>query len=486
MTFIEAVCIRLCIVVLAGTAFTYAFPLRAEAKNLYVDGASGNDAATYTSNDAGHPWRTIGRAAWGSTSRNSPNTSEAARAGDTVLVAAGTYWENGTTGGNRFTVTLNPANNGTAGNLITFRGVGNVYVRLNNTYRGAMIGCEGRSHIVWDHFIIDDTYGGSMSDTGPVVFSSNATFCQLINSTVTGHNGSYHWGYATFGGNYRLVGLEDAHRNLIRNNSISRALFGGSPGGQNEACIMSYDSNDNVFEYNELFNCGAGIFVKGAHSPETQARNIIRFNYLHENSHGIRVLTGDDSQVYQNIIVNCREAGLYAGFGDALRSRWVNNTVYNCPRGIVVQDSSLVNVRMVNNIVVGSTQGAVYNWPSPSPAAVDVTFNRNWYHNNSSHAVWESIGAISFSTWQSTYGKDQNSSNGTNPIFVNAAGSNFHLQANSPALAFGRVEVGIGGNDGDIVPVGAYITGAEVIGLLSQSQSSDVTPPQPPVNLRVQ
>jgi len=474
---------RLGIIILA-MCVVCAFSLVAEAKNLYVDAANGNDATSYASNDAAHPWRSIGRAAKGSANYNSPNASEAARAGDTVFVEAGTYWENGTTGGGRFTVTLNPINNGTNSAPIIFRGVGNVYIRLNNTFRGAMIGCESRHYIVWDHFIIDDTYGGSMSDTGPVVFSAESTHCQLVNSTVTGHNGSYHWGYPTYGGNYRLVGLEDSHNNIIRNNSISRALFGGSSGGQNEACIMSYDSNENLYENNELFNCGAGIFIKGAHAPQTQARNIIRYNYVRNSRHGIRVLTGDDTLVYQNVVANCGEAGLYIGFGNALRSRWINNTIYNCPRGIVLQEDDLVGVQLFNNIVTGATQGAVYNWPSPSPSSVDASFNRNWYYGNSSHAVWESMGAISFSAWQSSYGKDPNSSNGTNAGFVAASNNNFRLQAGSPAASFGRVVYGIGGNDGDPIPAGAYITGMETIGLLSVS--SDVTPPQPPGNVRIQ
>ena len=58
---------------------------------LYVNGATGNDSTTYSNNDSANPWATIGRAAWGSTDRSDPNSEEAAAAGDTVLVAAGTY-----------------------------------------------------------------------------------------------------------------------------------------------------------------------------------------------------------------------------------------------------------------------------------------------------------------------------------------------------------------------------------------------------------
>ncbi len=103
--------------VLTVLAVTTGFvgPLTAEAKTLYVNGATGNDSTTYASNDANNPWQTIARAAWGSTNYLSPNPGQAAQEGDTVLIAAGTYWEKGFTvaeGAWRFSVSLNPANSG--------------------------------------------------------------------------------------------------------------------------------------------------------------------------------------------------------------------------------------------------------------------------------------------------------------------------------------------------------------------------------------
>jgi hypothetical protein len=217
----------------------------ADAKTLYVNGATGNDATTYESNSATAPWRTIGRAAWGSTSYTSPNAAQAAKPGDVVEISEGIYWETGNPSGGRFSVSLNPVNNGTAASPIIFRGVGDVFVRMQRGFRGGMIGCEGRSYIIWDNFQIDDYYGGSTSDTGPVVFSANARHCQLINSTVKGHPGSYYHGYPTFGGNYRGISIEPAHFIVIRNNVIHDFR-----GGQNEAGVMLYDSNDNLIENN--------------------------------------------------------------------------------------------------------------------------------------------------------------------------------------------------------------------------------------------
>src|SRR3972149_2223784 len=84
-------------------------------KALYVNGSTGNDAVTYANNSASTPWRTIGRAAWGSTTRSSPNSNEAAKAGDTVFIAAGTYTSelNAGTSHTRYIVLYNPENSGT-------------------------------------------------------------------------------------------------------------------------------------------------------------------------------------------------------------------------------------------------------------------------------------------------------------------------------------------------------------------------------------
>src|SRR5262245_57259652 len=92
------------------------------AKDLYVNGTTGNDSTSYAANSAASPWRTIGRAAWGSTSRTAPVTAEAARAGDTVNVAAGTYVTTGT--GERYGIAYNPVNSGTSTSPIVFAATG--------------------------------------------------------------------------------------------------------------------------------------------------------------------------------------------------------------------------------------------------------------------------------------------------------------------------------------------------------------------------
>lgn len=429
------------------------------AKTLYVNANTGNDTVTYDQNSSDRPWRTIGRAAWGSTDRENPNSQQAARAGDVVLIAPGVYWETGDRNGGRFTVSLNPVNDGEAGNPITFRGEGLVYIRLQAGYRGGMIGCNGRNYIVWDNFQIDDYYGGSTSDTGPVIFSGHARFCQIINSDVKGHPGSYYHGYPTFGGNYRGISLEPAHNILIRNNRIHNFR-----GGQNEAGIMAYDSNDNRIENNELFGNGQGIFIKGIHPGSTQARNIIRFNIVRNNSSGgIRVLSAQDTLVYQNVVINNDEMGLWAGFFESTRSQFVNNTVVGNGRAIVPQGNGLVDVLFHGNIIVGN-EHAIHNWDQTTPSTQDIRFSRNLYFANETHAVYLS-GSYSLTNWQLQFGLDEGSIE-ADPLFVDQANGDFRLRAGSAARALGRDILGLtpGGTAATPIPAGAYITGEENIG----------------------
>ena len=115
------------------------------AKTLYVDGNTGNDSVSYANNDASNPWRTIGRAAWGTGSRMAPNPAEAAQAGDVVLVATGTYSELGTN--TRYIPAYNPVNSGNATDgYITFRAQGRVTLQTH-TEAGPTIGSWDSSYL---------------------------------------------------------------------------------------------------------------------------------------------------------------------------------------------------------------------------------------------------------------------------------------------------------------------------------------------------
>ncbi|MCL4205145.1 MAG: right-handed parallel beta-helix repeat-containing protein [Pirellulaceae bacterium] len=436
------------------------------AKTLYV-ATDGDDAVAYGDNSRTRPWRTIGRAAWGSTERAAPVPREAAQAGDTVLVSAGIYWENGDREGGRFTVSLNPVNNGTAGNPITFRGEGLVYIRMNAGYRGGMIGSQGRDYIVWDHFQIEDYYGGSTSDTGPVVFNGS-NHCQLLNCDVQGHPGSYYHGYATFGGNYRGISLEPANHTLIKNNRIH-----GFTGGQNEAGIMAYDSNHNIIENNEIYKNGQGVFIKGVRADWgfTQENNVIRYN-LFRDGNGVRVLGSKNAKVYQNVFVNSH---LWVGWSTSENTMIVNNTFDGSRPNdaqFTPQGNELLGVGVYNNIFADGHK-VVYTWSGANPGQQGIRFDRNLYAGYTLFAELEdSFGQQTFEQWRARFKLDLNSLDDVDPRFVDAVNGDYRLQPDSPARTLGRDVLNLTGRGTDaVIPAGAYITGEEVIGVAGKPKS---------------
>ena len=454
------------------------------AKNLYVNNSGTpvcSNATTYAANSAAQPWCTIMRAARGGDRYDAAVAAEAAQPGDIVFITEGIYWENGQVGQYaRFSVHLNPVNNGTAANPITFRGVGNVNIRINAGFRGGTIGCSFRDYIIWDNFKIEDYYQGSTSDTGPVVFHAS-NFCQLLNSDITGHPGSYYHGYTTFVANYRGISLEPARNTIIRNNRIH-----DMPGGQNECGIMAYDSNDNIIENNTIYNNGCGIFIKGQHSGQTQSRNIIRKNLVYGNRHSnIRVLAAQDTLIYQNIVHSSSSVGLWAGFGTSERSRFFNNTVYGVATAIVAQGAELIDVRFFNNIYVNISGQVFDDWSVTSPMVQDVRYDRNVYFNYTTFYNNQNNRSANMTFEQFRSAGYEANGGSFNPAFVDPSNLNFRLQSSSAARTIGRDSLNMFGFGLDAnIPAGAYVTGNEVIGASTNPVPAPIRL-SAPTNLRI-
>lgn len=442
-----------------------AFSGEAQAKALCVNGSTGSDATTYAANNGTSTcWQTIGRAAWGSTTRSSPNTAEAAAAGDVVTIAAGTYTTAGI--GGRFDVAYDPANNGTSGNLITFQcaSAGACILQLSSS-SGPVIGCAGSDYIKWDGFYIDEANAAPIGDTGPVVFNA-AEFCELHNTEINGIT-------TAFGDNHNGVRIEGSQHTLIRNNTIYEIGDDGGY-GQNSAAVMLYDANDSVIEHNHFYTSGVGVFVKGQHPGETQRRTIIRYNLITDIRYaGLDLLADYQGRHYQNIIRDCGATGIGVKIyalgpgegGEPTQVFVVNNTIDDCAIGIDLQGQGADN-EVHNNLITTNDDGLGAEGAIGAPLT-GLSFERNLYFGNSNMARFDRDGSnptYTLATWQSTYSEDPNGSS-ADPDYVNAAGNDFHLDVGSPALTLGRVVQSIGGTNGDTIPAGAYITGSETIGI---------------------
>lgn len=461
-----------------------------QAKDLYVNAATGNDSVSYANNSAATPWRSLGRAVWGNSSRTAQNSSEAARAGDVVLVAAGTYSTNATTN-TRHTPIYNPVNSGTASAPIVIRAQGSVALTAT---AGAqpIIGTQGRSYIEWDGFTLDEANIPTTADTGPLtVWDSHHV--TIKNMNITGRDKNWN-------DNHVGIRVEQANNITIANNRIS----GFNDSGMNSACIMTYDVWHSFFEHNECWDSVSGIFIKGDHPGDSNPQHdvVLRFNYIHDVQNAIQFggvgstttssIAPLTSYVYQNLIVNASLGGvIFIGYDNVTPAKVTvaNNTFHqigtasnNEAGGILLRPGYAGYRELVfrNNLVTSSAAG-VAAWETAFNAnSSATTFSHNNYYGNGASA-YIAYRSYTLSSWQTTFGKDAGTA-GVNPLYVGA--SDFRLASSSPIRTAGLdvLDLDSDGSRTDAIAVGAYITGDEVMGPVVGLSTAA---PNPPTNVEV-
>lgn len=442
----------------------------AEAKTLYVDGARGNDAVTYANNSEGQPWRSLGRALWGNTSRTAQRSSEAARAGDVVIVAAGVYETTAGTG-HRYDPIYNPVNSGAAGSPIVIRAASPGAVSLRSTQSPTaqpIIGTYGRQHIVWDGFNIDEQYVPTARDTGPVVVwnSSDVTLQNLIvrgvnRNWVDNHNG---------------IRLEQVNRIIVRNNLVTG--YRESQHGMNASAITMYNTREALIENNEFTQANTGVYVKAyIEGPVTVRRNLIRdvsvgviIGRVGEDADLNPVSTGAD--VYNNVITDAWAGVSFIGYDNVTPANVniANNTILRTSGGdggailFRTQFNGYRNIRVFNNIL-GRSEVGVTAWEN-SLAAMSLSFNA-FYNNQSTAEV--AFNSYSLAEWQTRFQKDVTGSRQADPGFVNEAANDLRLRDTSSLLRLApdRLDVNRNGSTTDLVNLGAYAAGNEAIGRIT-------------------
>jgi len=466
----------------------------ATAKDLYVNHATGNDATTYAQNSAETPWRTIGRAAWGSTNKAAPNAAQAAQAGDVVRIAAGPYVTVGNLtggGGGRQDVAYGTVNSGTPGAPITFRAEGAVTLAYSSG-AGPMLGCTDRNHVIWTGtpaggFVIDETTAPTRSDTGPVTFF-RADGCALEHATLRANPQAA----GRAGDNYNGIRLEDARNIRIRHNRIIGYNVGDP---RNHSGITTYRSTPMLVEFNHFERNGSGIYLKGTSVQAAGAIQTvtIRWNTFVDNHKGLSFLqaphtAAQPALVYQNVFRGSAEAGVWIqplDTGNDYNAKWVrvfNNTFVDnasafatyiwtagFPRGS--------NFLFVNNIVAGSGNRIRQDTGDAATANFkDVhDIDRNVYQTarievGGSQRSWD--------YWQGL-GQDA-ASLVAEPRFISA--TDYRLETGAAARVVGRAVHGVGGADGTVIPAGAYITGSEQIGPGGSAPEPPPPPPPTPVD----
>ena len=470
-------------------------------QTLYVNASTGNDGVTKASNSAGSPWRTIGRAAWGSTDRNAPNASQAAAAGDNVLISGGTYTTSVAVN-NRWQVVYNPVNNGSGSAYITFTCVGTCVLGAPNA-NGPIIGSEERINVKWfadvglGHSWSITAYGSqggtagathvnTTPDTGPVVCHGGSG-CWVEGATIDGYQ------QIDYDDNWNGVRVENCTACVIRNNSIRN--FRNLSNGPNGSAITMYGAPNSVVENNYATNVSIGLYFKDTGSSLPQHNIRVRYNKFDGVDQCFRwsVTAEDRNYVYQNVCANSGFGVFTTGGG--LSNDWIfNNTFYNIPNAAVYPTSFGSGGRFWNNIVVNTGRVVlVEGGTMPSTAVID--FQHNVYSGYQQFYTGQD-GNRTLSGFRSAYpGQEAVAplSYDGNPLFVNAAAGDFRLctgagnpspscSGASPVLsvAVDIFDLDGDGNTSEVLRPGAFVSGSEIMGVTNGIQR-----PSAPTNVRI-
>lgn len=365
------------------------------ATDHYVDVATGANA---NSGAQAAPWRTLQFAAG----------NAAVQAGDTVRVVAGDYTGEGI-------VTITRA--GSPGNLITF---------ISETRRSATVRGFDMSGAYVRVEAFDVTNGGSAADG----FQYGADGIQIVDNHI--HQV----------GRYSIIGGTD--NVIIRDNYMFQVQMGIVINGNN--WLVENNEIERVFNYGNLGDADYSRFWG--------TNGTFRDNYFHGTLNAeIGVAHVDGFQTF-------------AGPGEAHDITWEGNIVQDFSQGIECEGTNS-GFRIVNNIWVGgefSAWGIVFD--------SGVTANSFIAHNVFADITWFGVGVRdgSSATIQNnifydvagarsievdgassvTLGNnlifnspppvspDATDIIGLDPLFVNAAARDYHLQAASPAINAGR------------------------------------------------
>ena len=472
----------------------------ASGATLYVNNSGSpacSDATAKASNAAGSPWCSIGRAAWGSTTRSSPNTSEAAAAGDTVLVTGGTYSSAETTADN-WAVLYNPANSGSVGNYITFTCVGAcTLVAEGGAY--AAIGADTRDYIKWyadvtlgyawsiqacalttaptgcpDDFVLPD------QGLGPVL-CHDVTACWIEGVTIDG-GPNIDWA-----DNYNGVRAEFCASCTFRNLTIRDFRLSG--GNHNQSCVTFYGVANGVSEYVTCSNAGSGIFFKDTGITPEQSGNRVRYWLIDTVNEGIAFsqTSEDRNYIYQNIITNVEYGFKVVGGGNS--NDWIfNNVFYAMSSGCVGHNAAGSGARFWNNICLSSTADMVDITGGANMPADTVLDHEHNVYSDYATTFYSGTTTRTFANYKSTY-TDQDqatpASVDADPLFVDAAGGDFRLCTGSGTPAAGcsgaspAINLGVDHDDldgdastSDAINAGVYVTGSETFGAQSSSSSA--------------
>lgn len=269
--------------------------------------------------------------------------------------------------------------------------------------------------------------------------------------------------------NWDSIFLEGSVDPVLSNGYISGGNGSTANNNHNASAITTYGCRGFLFEYLEFDNVNQAFFIKGSSNGAT-IWNSGTIRFCKSKNHHVAMVDIAEVHPGENVVIQqCLSIGGTAGVRfavDGNAARQINKHVINCTivgfaplggisGGITAHGGAMTGYQVKNTIVQqasGSHHVVDYQGFSTSGTS---PLDNNHYHKQTGNATFQQSGsgALTLAQWKASTGKEAASTEG-NPLFVNPASDDYHLQAGSPALTGSDV----GGARG------CYITGTEIIG----------------------
>lgn len=221
--------------------------------------------------------------------------------------------------------------------------------------------------------------------------------------------------------------------------------------GQGHDIVVNARVNDATISGFTLKNGNRGVYIYGSWSPS------VRNNVIVDNKFGIGVWHGANPDIRNNIIKNNLD-GIYVYGSDEDESPTnpsiINNTIVSNERGGITLRVK-VSPTILNNIITGhvngwwlegeyheNSWGLHYNYVTGSPA---LSYNDLW--NNDANYMHDNVADDTLAG---------TSSISADPLFVDPATGDYHLEASSPCINAGDPNPTYNDPDGTRNDMGAY------------------------------
>jgi len=424
--------------------FLLLIPILTSATDYYVDGTNGQ-----WNNDGLTP-----ETAWSSIYLAKINLQP----GDTVYIREGIY--------TRYDERIIPSNSGTPGNYITYTNYQNetVILRGNDDRRfNGAFWLTNKNYIKIDGLIFDGVSGGQTWGD----YKYLKEFGRIINSSyIIIQNCKMSYAEGWFG----ILIDKDSHHNKIINNTMHHLGYPEPPADDDYGNTIGVFGDYNLIEGNNISYGGHNLveITAGKH-------NIVRNNYLHSHNGrciGINNVYEEETDrynvvenniiSYSSLLNNCgmQSEQIYAIIRfNEFYNNWGNGLYIYNTQGTGVDKGSYTKI--YNNVIYNNghlAEGpkshvfhnglALFDWSGGSREFENISIKNNiFYKNNKS-------GILFYDTPMENHIVENNLES-IDPLFIDEAKYDFHLQNNSPCIDVGTfLTVTTSAGTGIKIPVG--------------------------------